>query len=507
MELTILPGEGFYGGLVTQGIHQPYTAETQLTVDLTDNQSPNPMMPLLLSTAGRWLWNPQGMQVQFMKGRIHCPDDTQLGQTSGTLADAYRQAMAQCFPFHPGTPDLRLFSSPVYNTWIPLTFHQSQAGVLDYAQGILGSGLPSGVLMIDDGWSDYYGKWSFSKEKFPDPKQMLIKLKDMGFTPMVWLCPFITPDTQQYRQLEQQKLLVTNQQGQVHIAHWWNGWSAVLDMTQEAARRWLRQQLDQLQALGVEGFKFDAGDLAYYPAQGPISPEAHSQAWAAFGETYPLNEYRVTTGAGGWRLMQRLCDKDPDWGQRGLAALIPDAIVQSLTGHPYLCPDMIGGGEYRAFLDLQQLDQELMVRWAQTAALMPVMQFSAAPWQVLSQENLERVRQAVAIRQRYWPLLLELIGHCQATGEPILRPLAYHFPEPACAAITDQYLVGSQLLVAPILEKGRQGRRVYLPRGCWQRETGQILQSSGQWFDLEYGSCLGIFTLTTASPREGREPI
>lgn len=493
MELTFLPGEVFYGGAVTDGIRQPYTRDMTLTLDLTTNPSPNQMMPLLLSTAGRWLWNPDGMQVDFQNGRISCTPGTRLGQTGGTLGDAYRDAVAQCFPFREAVPDVRLFSAPVYNTWIPLTFHQSQQGVLEYAQGILDSGLPSGVLMIDDGWSDYYGKWTFSKEKFPNPEQMLQKLRDMGFSVMVWLCPFITPDTQAYRHLEKQGLLVTNGQGDVHIAHWWNGWSAVLDMTKEAARAWLKQQLDGLQGLGVVGFKFDAGDIPYYPADGPVSPEAHSRAWAAFGEQYPMNEYRVTTGAGGWGLMQRLCDKDPAWGQRGLQALIPDAIVQSLTGHPYLCPDMIGGGEYTCFLDLQELDQDLVVRWAQTAALMPVMQFSAAPWKVLSPENFARVQRAVALRQQYTPLLLELVAQCRRTGEPILRPLAYQFPEPECYGVTDQFLVGDQLLVAPILEKNATGRAVYLPKGVWTLENGEQICSPGRWYTLEYGENLGVF--------------
>lgn len=88
MELTFLPGEVFYGGAVTDGIRQPYTRDMTLTLDLTTNPSPNQMMPLLLSTAGRWLWNPDGMQVDFQNGRISCTPGTRLGQTGGTLGDA-----------------------------------------------------------------------------------------------------------------------------------------------------------------------------------------------------------------------------------------------------------------------------------------------------------------------------------------------------------------------------------------------------------------------------------
>ena len=212
-----------------------------------------------------------------------------------------------------------------------MTFHQTQDGVLQYAQEILQNGLPPGVLMIDDGWSDCYGRWQFSREKFRDPASMLTQLHRLGFPVMLWICPFVTPDTPEYRELERRGLLVASENGLPHIAHWWNGWSAVLDMTKPAARRWLKQQLDELQALGVDGFKFDAGDSVYYPSDGINTGDEHCRAWAAFGEQYSFNEFRVTSGAGGWSLTQRLCDKDHSWGNTGLAALIPDAIVQSLT--------------------------------------------------------------------------------------------------------------------------------------------------------------------------------
>lgn len=493
MEIKILPGEVFYGGAVTDGIHQPYTEDSEKELDLTWNRTPNQMMPLLLSTAGRWLWNPAGMHVSFCKGRICCTEGTRLSQGAGGLRQAYLNAMAQCFPPHEIRLDKRLFDSPVYNTWIELTFHQTQEGVLRYAYDILEHGLPPGVLMIDDGWSDYYGCWHFSVEKFGSPVQMLSELHRLGFAVMLWICPFITPDTLEYRELEQAGLLVTDQSGQPHIAHWWNGWSAVLDMTKPAACSWLKLQLDALQALGVDGFKFDAGDSIYYPTDSAVSGDEQSRAWAAFGEQYPLNEFRVTAGAGGWSLSQRLCDKDHSWGDTGLAALIPDAIVQSLTGHPFLCPDMIGGGEYLNFYHQERLDHELVVRWAQLACLMPMMQFSAAPWRILSGREYEQIQQAVALRNRYMPLLRQALEHCRRTGEPVLRPMAYVFPEPACAEVTDQFMVGDYLLVAPILKQGAVRRTVYLPEGRWYSSSGEIINSVGEICEIEIGDGIGIF--------------
>lgn len=204
--------------------------------------------------------------------------------------------------------------------------------------------------------------------------QMLSELHRLGFAVMLWICPFITPDTLEYRELEQAGLLVKDQSGQPHIAHWWNGWSAVLDMTKPAACSWLKLQLDALQALGVDGFKFDAGDSIYYPTDSAVSGDEQSRAWAAFGEQYPLNEFRVTAGAGGWSLAQRLCDKDHSWGapagrldSRRYCAK-PDRASVFVSGHDWRW-------RIRNFYHQERLDHELVVRWTQLACLMPMMQF------------------------------------------------------------------------------------------------------------------------------------
>ena len=489
MRIKILPGEAFYGGAVTEGPEQPYTAQTCRDLDLSFNHSPNQQMPLLISTAGRWLWRSEGLRLSFCEGYIDCPDDTVLGSCPGGLREAYHGAMAQCFPFHEIRLDPSLFAAPVYNTWIELTFHQTQEGVRNYAQAIRSEDMPAGVLMIDDGWTDYYGRWQFSAAKFPRPQELLAELHDWGFKVMLWICPFVTPDTLEYRELERRGLLVLAADGQPHIAHWWNGWSAVLDLCKEEAVDWLRGQLAELQAMGVDGFKFDAGDSFYYPLAG----DRQSRAWAAFGEGYSLNEFRVTTGAEGWSLMQRLCDKDHSWAKSGLTALIPSSIVQNLTGHPFCSPDLIGGGEYRNFYEQERLDEELVLRWAQVACLMPVMQFSAAPWRILSPPYYQELQSALALRRRYAQILLDTVEDCRRTGEPILRPLAYHYSEPEALAVRDAYLLGSEVLVAPILEKGQTGRSVYLPAGCWEESRGRIYQSRGERFWVETGLGLAVF--------------
>ncbi|NCD20925.1 MAG: glycoside hydrolase, partial [Actinobacteria bacterium] len=131
---------------------------------------------------------------------------------------------------------------------------------------------------------------------------------------------------------------------------------------------------------------------------------------------------------------------------------------------PFNCPDMVGGGELSAMTE-GALDQELFVRYAQVAALFPMMQFSMAPWRVLDAEHLSAVLETVRVRQRLVPVILDLARQSAITGEPILRPLAWSYS--GCDDVTDQFLLGDDILVAPVLERGASTRRVALPPGSW----------------------------------------
>src|SRR5699024_5159622 len=98
--------------------------------------------------------------------------------------------------------------NPIYNSWIELTFYQNEKDILKYADAIIDSGMPPGVLMIDDGWSPYYGKWVFDQHAFPHAKEMIQALHQKGFHVMLWVSPYVTPDTVQFRELRDLDLLI-----------------------------------------------------------------------------------------------------------------------------------------------------------------------------------------------------------------------------------------------------------------------------------------------------------
>jgi alpha-glucosidase (family GH31 glycosyl hydrolase) len=138
---------------------------------------------------------------------------------------------------------------------------------------------------------------------------------------------------------------------------------------------------------------------------------------------------------------------------------------------------MIGGNQY----DNDRADKELLIRWAQASALMPLIQFSIGPWH-FDEQTVTAARKASQLHLRFAPLIIQLARQAPKTGEPILAPLWYQSPkDPSTHDITDQFMLGDDLLVAPVVQKGATVRDVYLPAGKWRDlENGKIVEG-GAW--------------------------
>jgi len=249
-----------------------------------------------------------------------------------------------------------------------------------------------------------------------------------------------------------------------------------LDLSNPETNEWFKAQLDYLvKEYGVDGFKFDAGDAQFYTGDvlsfNKSLPNDHTQYFAEVGLDYPLNEYRASWKMAGLPLAQRLRDKGHDW--EDLEKLIPDQMSQSVMGYAYTCPDMIGGGEYQSFLNSSMIDEELIVRSAQVHALMPMMQFSVAPWRVLSDSNEKICRKMANLHLQYGPQILKLAKVAALTGQPIVKPMELAFPGKGYETIKDQFVLGNDIIVAPVVKKGERSRMVLLPKGKWIDDLGK----------------------------------
>jgi len=256
----------------------------------------------------------------------------------------------------------------------------------------------------------------------------------MGFIVMLWVCPNISPDSDVYRELRNTDMIVHDEKGEIAIRNWWDGYSAILDMTNPNAQEWFSDKLNKLMyEYGIDGFKFDAGDNYFYNDDDKIFKPSfrndHTKAFCEFAMRYKFNELRCGWNMGGKPVVMRLSDKLHSWNNNGLNTLIPNSLVQGILGYAYNCPDMIGGGDYVNFgLNSDKLDQELIVRYAQCSALLPMMQFSVAPWRVLQEDKFDMVKKATLLHTKFGTKILEIAENSSKTGEPITRLMEYEFP-------------------------------------------------------------------------------
>ena len=471
-------------------------ASAPFEIDLLGNTAGNQVQPLLVSSQGRYVWSEEPFRLAFRDGTIHLASDLgvfQSGRQGTTLREAALHASERFFPPSGKTPDPLLFTQPQFNTWIELTYDQNQRDVLAYAHAIVANGFPPAVLMIDEGWFEAYGVWDFHRGRFPDPKAMIDELHGMGFRVMVWVCPYIRPDGKEFTELLHDESRVVwlrsaKNPAEPAIMRWWDGYSAVADLTNPRGREWFEGQLRRLvERYGVDGFKLDGGDADLFAPSAMLTgavahdakatPNALAEAYARVGLAFPLNEYRACWKMGGQPLAQRLRDKEHTWAD--LRKLVPGMVNLGLMGYPFGCPDLIGGGEYLSFQNLASIDQELIVRAAEVHALMPMMQFSVAPWRVLTPENLAICRKMAALHTERGEEILALAAAAAKSGEPIVRSLEYAYPGRGYGAITDQFLLGPDVLVAPVVEKGARTRKVVVPPGPLAGDDGQRGRGSG----------------------------
>lgn len=495
-ELRVLPGEHWWAGAISESHLMPFDERSTYQFDFEANTAGNQGQPLLLSDKGRFLWCDEPFAFRIAEGKIQANSKTAplvTGSQGNTLREVYLHVSQRFFPSSGKTPHEALFLHPQYNTWIELTYNQNQKDVLAYARAAVANGYPKGVLMIDEGWFSHYGNLEFDGSRFPDPKAMMGELHALGFPVMLWVCPYITPDGPFFKELMLDSsrknrtvwLPSATHPKQPAITEWWDGYSAMVDLTNPDGKQWFKGQLDRLvKDYGVDGFKFDGGDACYYSPKAMLSPAtAHrpgttpnglSEEFARLGLDYPLNEYRATWKMGGQPLAERLRDKNHNWVD--LRKLIPGILNQGVMGYAFTCPDLIGGGEYLSFRDAKTLDEELVVRASQVHALMPMMQFSAAPWRVLQPKNQEMARAAALLHEKLGPEILALAKQSAKTGEPIVRSLEYQFPNQDYGTITDQFLLGDSILVAPVLQQGARERSVVFPAGTWKGDDGQAVR-------------------------------
>lgn len=477
--IQIDQNEYWWCGIIDLSHEMPYHIKSERTFDMA--QSPyselccNQITPLFLSSKGRYVYMPEYGSFSFHQGEL-----TLI--SAGEIIHGQKQNLreASCFAYAnfgekvKKMPHPICFTAPQYCTWMELLYGQNQKDILDYAHRILAEGLPAGEFIIDDGWQEYYGHWDFNKRRFPNAHQMCKELIELGFKVVLWIVPYVSPDSDVYRKLRRRGLLITDQTGKPYITEWWNGYSAVLDFSNPETRIWFSEQYQYLKEnYGISGLKMDGGDVLYYPkypsGKRNLSALEHSEEYAAFDCGMEIKELRACVKNMGDSIIQRVADRKHSWDRRrGLGGIVEKVILQGLMGYPFNCPDMVGGGLLEDVELGVQYSEELYCRYAQASTFLPSFQLSKFFWKdssILKAEVQKMVSRHVEIKD----YIEGLMNNAMNTGEPIVRSIAYEFNERP--DITDEFLLGDKYLIAPVLQEGVESRVVYFPtltKGKWK---------------------------------------
>ncbi|KAJ8947346.1 hypothetical protein NQ318_002872 [Aromia moschata] len=376
-----------------------------------------------------------------------------------------------------GHPDERMVKTPIWTTWAKYKRDINDDTVLAFAQDILDHGYKGGQIEIDDNWETCYGAQEFNPDRFANISNTVSAIKKMGFRVTLWVHPFVNNDCDPVVSEGKEKGYFQIDANGNTNSSWWDGIDAnQVDFTNPDAAQWYSARLKKLQENpGIDSFKFDAGEVTYGPQQ-PVSsyvnaentPNVFTGSYirncAEFGD---LIEVRSAWRTQDLPIFTRMIDKESSWTtDNGLRSLVTTLLQMNMNGYSMVLPDMIGGNGYEVTPTL-----ELLIRWTQANTFMPAMQFSYLPWDFPSEDYYGEgiVTKFVELHDQYSDEIIKAMEANIENGTPVNAPIWWIDPTDSTALANDnEFLLGENILVAPILDEGATSRDVYLPKGSWK---------------------------------------
>ncbi|MDR0938546.1 MAG: DUF4968 domain-containing protein [Mediterranea sp.] len=388
---------------------------------------------------------------------------------------------------------------------------------LDIAEGYRRRGIPCDVIYQDIGWTQHLQDFEWRKGNYVQPREMLDKLKAMGFKVVVSQDPVISQgNRRQWAEADSLGYFVKDSlTGKSYDMPWpWGGNCGVVDFTLPAVADWWGAYQQKPLDDGVAGFWTDMGEPAWSNEEQTerLAMRHHLGTHAEIHNVYGLTWDKVVTEqfmkrnpnrrpfqmtraafAGlqrytfGWTGDSGNSDLLEGWGQ--LANQLPVLLSAGLGLIPFVTTDISG---YCGDISDYPAAAELYTRWLQLGAFNPLSRIhhegdnAVEPW-LFGDEAERNAKAAIERKYRLLPYIYTYAREAHDTGLPLMRPLFLEYPADERTFETDgQFMFGSELLVAPVLAKGARAKRLYLPEGTWiDYNDKRTAHAGGDWITVD----------------------
>jgi alpha-D-xyloside xylohydrolase len=402
--------------------------------------------------------------------------------------------------------------------WQSKLRYASQDELLSVANEYKQRRLPLSVIVVDGLHWTLMGDWKFDPTAWPDPSAMASELYSMGVRTMVSVWPTVNALSSNFVEMGQRNLLVRTKRGVAAHTTLVDSrpeppvYLHLYDPSNPEAREFIWQQIFKgyfkhgikifwLDACEPEIYPVDHDNLQYFLGNGlevsNLYPFLHQQAFYEGMKKEDETEI-ITLSRSAWAGSQRFAaavwSGDIASTFDALRTQIPAGLNIGLSGIPWWATDIGGfhGGD-PANPDFQ----ELIVRWFQFGVFSPIFRlhgfrhpiqnWSGAANEVWSfgSQAYELIKKCLYLREKIRPYIMELMVEAHQTGAPPMRPLFFDFPnDKNCYQVADQYMFGSRILVAPVIQAYQRNRLVYLPEGVlWKDAWNGHQYRGGSWID------------------------
>ncbi|KAL6446576.1 hypothetical protein ACFW04_001242 [Cataglyphis niger] len=377
----------------------------------------------------------------------------------------------------------------------------NEAAIYNYTEDVIALGfLRQGHVLLSEEWQPNPGDFVLDEERFPSMEETINIIHRRGFRIVFSIQPFISTESVNFKDAVANRLLISERGSDPRIPaltrYKQSNSAGVLDITNNKTLPWLQAKLESLiMKYHVDSFYLDLGTAQdmphYYKCEQPLTNPDHYKTifTRSILSTIPVIGVSSAISRPRAPVFVSLPPFPSSW--KAIKTVIPIVLSYGMIGYPFIMPGAVGGDVALPMSDnnpdndfeVNLPDKELYIRWLQLSTFLPVIRFTHLPSKYSDESVLEIAKRLTTLRQKtVTPLLKKYANETLDTGLPIIRPLWMLDPaDPACHVVVDEFSVGEELIVAPVLYSGSRQREVYLPAGVWRDGIDGSLRKGSRW--------------------------